>query len=159
MYHILVQRAASNIKFPSSIKLKKWAQEVLEKKVTAAELTLRIVNKDEMTTLNSTYRHKNKPTNVLSFPFEMPADVEIDTPILGDIVICAEVIKEEANQQNKSIDAHWAHMIVHGILHLLGYDHENDADAEVMEKEEIAILKGLGFDNPYNILENGKYHE
>lgn len=159
MYHILVQRVASNIKFPSSIKLKKWAKEVLEKKIAAAELTLRIVNKDEMTTLNATYRHKNKPTNVLSFPFEMPADVEMDTPILGDIVICAEVIKEEANQQNKSIDAHWAHMIVHGILHLLGYDHENDADAEIMETEEITILKGLGFDNPYHILENGKYHE
>lgn len=156
MYQIIVQRAVSNISIPSTALFKSWAEAALKTKILNAEVTIRIVDKDEMLALNSTYRHKNKVTNVLSFPFDMPKDIEIEIPILGDIVICAEVIIEEANAQNKSLNAHWAHMIVHGILHLLGYDHEKDAEANIMEAEEIAILKALDFNNPYEITEKGK---
>ncbi|SRR5579883_2185883 len=149
MYHISVQRAVSGISIPAATDLKRWAKSALQGKIPNAELTIRIVDKDEITTLNTTYRHKNKPTNVLSFPFETPADVEIEVPLLGDIIICAEVIQEEARDQKKTLDAHWAHMVVHGTLHLLGYDHEKEDDAEKMEQEEIIILKKLGFVNPY----------
>lgn len=155
MYQIVVQRAVSNVSIPSTALFKRWAKTALQEKIANAEVTIRIVDKDEIKALNSTYRHKNKPTNVLSFPFEMPEDVDIDIPILGDIIICAEVIIEEAQEQGKSANAHWAHMTVHGILHLLGYDHENNEDAEKMEAEEIGILKELGFDNPYEVIEKG----
>ena len=111
-----------------------------------------------MTELNSQYRHKAYPTNVLSFPFDMP-DIE-ETPFLGDIVICASVVNEEAIEQNKLPEAHWAHMVVHGTLHLLGYDHETEADANIMEPEETHILHRLGFANPYQSEENnGRGHE
>lgn len=156
MYQIIVQRAVSNISIPSTAQFKRWAKAVLQEKMANAEVTIRVVDKDEITTLNSTYRHKNKPTNVLSFPFEMPEGVELETPILGDIVICAEVIEAEARDQHKPVEAHWAHMVVHGLLHLLGYDHEKDDDAEKMETEEIAILGELGFNNPYQIVEKGE---
>lgn len=150
-YHIAVQNAASSSSIPSAKELKQWAKAVLQKKMPRAEITLRIVEKDEMRQLNHTYRHKDKPTNVLSFPFEVPKGVELDIPVLGDIVICADVVKEEALEQGKSEKAHWAHMLVHGILHLLGYDHEDNHDAEIMESEEIVILHSLGFLNPYEL--------
>ncbi len=153
MYQIVVQRAVSNISIPSTALFKRWAKTALQEKIPSAEVTIRIVDKDEITTLNSTYRHKNKPTNVLSFPFDMPSEIDIDIPILGDIVICAAVIIEEAEEQNKPVNAHWAHMTVHGILHLLGFDHEDNHDAEIMEAEEITILSELGFDNPYKLPE------
>lgn len=149
MYLIDVQRAVSEMSVPSVAQLKRWAKTTLQQKVPTAELTIRIVDKEEITNLNATYRHKNKATNILSFPFATPLGIECETPLLGDIVICAEVIAEEAQAQQKAILAHWAHMIVHGILHLLGYDHEKEADAEIMEAEEIRILHILGFTNPY----------
>lgn len=156
MYQVIVQRMVSHYSIPNSVKLKRWAKAVLQEKISNAEVTIRIVDEEEITMLNSTYRKKNKPTNVLSFPFEMPTDIEMDVPILGDIVICAEIIFKEAEEQNKSLDAHWAHMVTHGILHLLGYDHENEADADIMEAEEITILKKWGFKNPYQIVEKGE---
>ena len=111
------------------------------------EVTVRIVDREEIRKLNSTYRHRDKATNVLSFPFEAPPEVQL--PLLGDLVICHDVVLEEAQQQGKSVMAHWAHMIVHGILHLMGYDHIDDAEAEVMEALEIGILEQLGVANPY----------
>ena len=111
------------------------------------ELTVRIVDKEEIQTLNKTYRHKDKPTNVLSFPFESPPEVEL--PLLGDLVICHDVVLEEAQQQNKTVKEHWAHMIVHGVLHLKGYDHIDDSEAETMEALEVQILNQLGFSDPY----------
>lgn len=156
MYQIVVQRAVANQSIPATAKFKRWVKTALQEKMSDAEVTIRIVDKDEMTMLNSTYRHKNKPTNVLSFPFEMPDEVELDTPILGDIVICAEVIEEEAHEQQKTLESHWAHMVVHGVLHLLGFDHEDNAEAEIMEAEEIVILAKLNFNNPYEIPEEGK---
>lgn len=112
------------------------------------QLTIRLVDEAEIAELNATYRHKNKPTNVLSFPYEaMPG---VDIPLLGDIVICAAVVAQEAAEQEKPLQAHWAHMVIHGTLHLLGYDHIEEDEAERMEGLEIALLGGLGYANPYN---------
>ena len=149
MYEITIQCTTNKALIPTSSLLRKWARKTLGTKVAAAEITIRIVDVEEMSALNFTYRHKKGPTNVLSFPFTMPDDIDIAIPILGDIVICADVIEREASEQNKIREAHWAHMIVHGIFHLLGYDHETDSEAEVMESLEIEILQALGFPNPY----------
>ncbi len=117
----------------------------------AYELTLRIVDKDEIQSLNQTYRHIDKPTNVLSFPFEIPSDIPVQMPVslLGDLIICHDVIVEEAMQQSKTLEAHWTHMVVHGVLHLKGYDHINDDQATIMESLEIKILESLHISNPY----------
>lgn len=156
MYEITVQRVVASKKLPATRTFKQWASAALKDKIPQAELTIRIVDKNEMTELNSTYRHKNKPTNVLSFPIDSEDEFDDEIPLLGDIVICAPVIEEEAIAQSKPLKAHWAHMVVHGVLHLLGYDHEKDNDAEKMEAEEIKILKELGFKNPYQVEEEGK---
>ncbi len=150
MYRILVQRATRKSLAPTAQCLKKWAMQALRTiTVSTAELTIRIVSEKEMLNLNSTYRHKHYATNVLSFPFDMPSTIEMDIPLLGDIVICAEVVNAEAVTQNKKVEAHWAHMIIHGVLHLCGFDHEIETDATKMEAEEIRILELLGFSNPY----------
>lgn len=133
---------------PSEADLRHWAEAAL---VGAAhlkdtELTIRIVNEVESAALNETYRHKQGPTNVLSFPFEPPPGME--TPLLGDIVICAPVVLREAVQQGKTPAAHWAHLVAHGVLHLLGYDHDEE-QAEAMESLEVRILEGLGYPDPY----------
>jgi probable rRNA maturation factor len=115
--------------------------------VNEQEITVRIVDSAESQQLNHSYRGMDKPTNVLSFPFESPPEVKLD--LLGDLVICAEVVEQEAQQQNKNLMHHWAHMIVHGTLHLLGYDHVEDSDAQQMEALEITILAKLAIDDPY----------
>jgi len=112
-----------------------------------SELLIRIVDRDEIQTLNNTYRHKDKPTNVLSFPSDLP--IEIDESILGDVVICTDVVLEEANEQKKTFDNHLTHMAVHGTLHLLGYDHIEENDAIKMEALEIKILEKMKIANPY----------
>ena len=114
---------------------------------TAAQVSIKIVDEQESQMLNYQYRHKNQPTNVLSFPMHVALDEQ--AVLLGDIAICAPVVKREAEQQGKSITAHWAHMLVHGMLHLQGYDHMEAKQAEVMENLEIAILQRLGFACPY----------
>lgn len=155
MYQIVIQRAATEYFTPPTTQLKRWAKVLLKERLPRTELTIRIVDKAEMTSLNFAYRKKNKPTNVLSFPAETPDFIKGSEEefFLGDIVICAEVIEEEAKEQDKPLLAHWAHMVVHGILHLLGYDHVKEQEAEIMEAEEIIILKNLGFNNPYKIVE------
>ncbi|TAK72797.1 MAG: rRNA maturation RNase YbeY [Gammaproteobacteria bacterium] len=150
MYHITIQQAADNVFVPAASLLRKWAKQALREQLPRAEVTIRVVNVDEMTELNTTYRHKKGPTNVLSFPFDMPEGMMEKQPILGDIIICAEVVNREAREQNKAPQAHWAHMIVHGIFHLLRYDHETEAEAEVMEALEIKTLRILGFEDPYH---------
>ncbi|BAJ03366.1 rRNA maturation RNase YbeY [Shewanella violacea] len=142
-----LQIAIDNKSLPSREDFELWVHSALRDTMTQAELTIRIVDKAESQTLNSSYRGKDKPTNVLSFPFEAPP--EIDIPLLGDLVICAPVVEFEAKQQNKSLKAHWAHMVVHGCLHLLGYDHIQDAEAEEMESLETQLIEKLGFNNPY----------
>jgi len=111
------------------------------------ELSIRLVDIEESQSLNHQFRHKDKPTNVLSFPFELPPGVELN--LLGDLVICADIVKNEAKNQQKQDFHHWAHMVIHGCLHLLGFDHINDSDATQMESLEIEILATLDIDNPY----------
>lgn len=149
MYDIIVQSTVSSRMMPKKVLLKNWATAVLKTKINAAELTIRVVDPTEMTELNTQYRHKQGTTNVLSFPFDMPDELADETPILGDIIICADVVNREAEEQHKTREAHWAHMVIHGTLHLLGYDHETENDANIMEPEEINILATLGFNNPY----------
>lgn len=135
---------------PAEEKVIAWLSSVLTelKETKSVELSVRIVDSVEIQQLNSDYRHKDKPTNVLSFPFEKPpGGVEID--YLGDIIICAEVIEKEALEQNKTTEHHWAHMVVHGCLHLYGYDHLTDEEAEEMENLEILILDKMGIESPY----------
>jgi len=145
-WHITVQRRAGAEKCPSAMTFRRWARSVLFRRVASAEVTFRLVTPEEMAALNQQWRHKNYPTNVLSFPLSAPEDPSLT----GDIIICAAVVREEAATQQKPLRAHWAHMVVHGLLHLLGYDHEQEADADRMEALEIQILAALGFSNPYN---------
>lgn len=116
-----------------------------------AEITVRIVDAETILQLNSHYRHKDKPTNVLSFPFEIPSGLSREDVggLLGDLVICADIVDEEAGQQGKSKQAHWAHMVIHGCLHLLGYDHIKEQEALKMEALEIDLLSSLGYASPY----------
>ena len=123
----------------------KWLMSVVDKD---AEITIRIVDNDESQNLNNIYRKKKYPTNVLSFL------VDDEVHLIGDIVLCAPVIEKEALEQSKKLEAHYAHLIIHGALHLYGYDHENKKDADIMEAQEIKILTGLGYKNPYLIKES-----
>ncbi|MDX1408882.1 MAG: rRNA maturation RNase YbeY, partial [Saprospiraceae bacterium] len=129
-----------------------WARHAAQAAGGAAgDITLRIVSEDEIRMLNRDYRGKDKPTNVLSFPFEMPEGLPAEAipPLLGDVIICDAVVRQEANEQHKPLQAHWAHMVTHGVLHLLGYDHIDDDDAVIMETLEIRALAEQGFDDPY----------
>lgn len=119
-----------------------------------SEVTIRIVDIEEGQALNHQYRGKDKPTNVLSFPFEAPAGITV--PLAGDLVICAPVVEGETREQLKEPTTHWAHMVVHGMLHLQGYDHIDDEDAEAMEALEIRLLAQFGFGNPYAAEETEK---
>ncbi|TCJ98410.1 putative rRNA maturation factor [Volucribacter psittacicida] len=132
---------------PSLAQFEQWARLAVKPERDDVEMTIRVVDEEESQYLNGTYRHKDKPTNVLSFPFESPAEVAL--PLLGDLVICRQVVEREAEQQGKPLLAHWAHMVVHGSLHLLGYDHIEPQDAEEMESLETAIMLQLGFADPY----------
>ena len=125
-----------------------WANAVLaSESLYEQEITIRLTDEIESQQLKNDYRGKNKPTNVLSFPFEAPPGIEMN--LLGDLVICAPIILKEAQEQQKKVIDHYAHMTIHGILHLLGYDHIDDTEADVMENKEIQILSTLGIDDPY----------
>ncbi|HYQ71345.1 MAG TPA: rRNA maturation RNase YbeY [Gammaproteobacteria bacterium] len=142
-----VQYAVNTNAIPAAELLRCWADQALQGRHPAAELALRIVDEAEMTALNRQYRGKDGVTNVLSFPFEAMPGVE--TEQLGDIVICAPVVATEAVTQGKPIEAHWAHMVIHGVLHLLGHDHHHEAEAQEMESLEVRLLASLGFPDPY----------
>lgn len=144
MSEIQIQRRVDPAGIPSASALREWARAALGR--TRGELTIRIVDQPESHELNHRYRGKDKSTNVLSFPYDGEV---LDVPVLGDIVICAPVVQREARDQHKDPRAHWAHMVVHGCLHLLGYDHVRDGEAEVMEARERKILAALGFPDPY----------
>ena len=145
---------------PDESSLRRWAEAALLPRVAdragGTELALRIVDERESRELNATYRGKEKPTNVLSFPFEAPPGMQGDMPHIGDLAICAAVVAREAVEQGKATEAHWAHMVVHGCLHLIGFDHIEDRDAEAMEAVEIEILAGLGYPNPYQEAGSGE---
>lgn len=132
---------------PSLEDFQRWATQAVRASEVEPEITVRIVDEEESQTLNRTYRNKDKSTNVLSFPFECPEEVVL--PLLGDLIICRQVVEKEAKEQEKPLMAHWAHMTVHGCLHLLGYDHIEDDEAEEMESLEAEIMQSLGFADPY----------
>jgi len=143
-----LQLASQAKDLPTEADLSQWLEQVLNHhKMDQAEITVRIVDASESQQLNKEYRGKDKPTNVLSFPFEAPPGIEMS--LLGDLVICASVVSDEAAEQGKTLQAHWAHMLIHGCLHLLGYDHIQNNEAEEMEQLEIHLLQQLGIDDPY----------
>ncbi len=143
-----VQYAVARAGSPAKPTIRRWAQAALKGlRRRRAALGVRIVGSAEAALLNARFRHKHYPTNVLSFPFEAPPGARSE--LLGDLVICAPLVRREARVQHKPARAHWAHLVVHGILHLRGYDHHRPRDAAVMEGMEIRILKELGFANPY----------
>ena len=131
---------------PDTAAVQRWAEQACPCDEPVI-VSVQVVGNDEMRELNNTWRGKDRPTNVLSFPMESPE--EVDLKILGDLALCAPVINAEARQQHKAARAHWAHMVVHGMLHLQGYDHIEDQQADEMEALEIRALAELGFDNPY----------
>lgn len=131
---------------PAAEDFEAWVKTALEPGGNA-ELTVRVVGRDESRELNKTFRGKDSETNVLSFPAELPEG--IDLPLLGDIVICAPLVSDEAEEQGKAVQDHWAHLTIHGVLHLLGYDHLDDKEAEEMESLEVSLLDSLGIADPY----------
>jgi probable rRNA maturation factor len=147
---LAVQYAVDLPQLPAKAEFRRWAQAALKGRHTGttAELTIRVVDTAESSALNQTYRHKQGPTNVLAFPFQAPV-AEIADSLLGDIVICAPVVASEAIVQGKALAAHWAHLVIHGVLHLLGYDHQEEAQAQAMERLEREILAELGYPDPY----------
>lgn len=142
-----VQYAVTDELLPTKNDIKRWAVAAIGDRMTHAELTVRLVDEAESTQLNENFRHKQGSTNVLSFPMECVEGIGL--PLLGDIAICAQVVEREATAQNKEVVAHYAHMVVHGVLHLLGYDHIESEQAEYMEKLETEILGRLGYPDPY----------
>lgn len=132
---------------PTEADFQRWLEAVLPQFQPESEVTIRVVDEAESHELNHTYRGKDKPTNVLSFPFEAPPGIEL--PLLGDLIICRQVVEQEAREQEKALEAHWAHMVIHGSLHLLGYDHIEDDEAEEMESLETEIMLALGYPDPY----------
>jgi probable rRNA maturation factor len=142
-----VQVACQQECLPTAEQLQLWVNTALLPYNKDFELTIRLVELEESQQLNHQYRDKNKPTNVLSFPFEVPEGVELN--LLGDLVICAQVVVNEANEQNKVLMSHWAHLVIHGCLHLLGYDHIEEDEAQEMESLEINLLANLKIGDPY----------
>ena len=142
-----VQYAVTVDGIPEEDTIRQWVLQALPQHKKDSELTIRVVDEAEITALNRQYRGKDGATNVLSFPYEAITGVETD--LLGDIVICAPVVASESVAQDKPLEAHWAHMVIHGVLHLLDYDHHQDAEAHKMESREAELLDSLGYANPY----------
>jgi len=139
---------------PSQTRLTEWARLAAGRRAARLELAIRVVTPAESRRLNRDFRGKDQPTNVLSFPAG-PATAAPPAGLLGDLAICAGVVAREARAQHKALPAHWAHMVVHGTLHLLGYDHEAERDARRMERRERALLTRLGFPDPYRVADRG----
>ncbi|EKT4456847.1 rRNA maturation RNase YbeY [Pseudomonas putida] len=147
MLELDIQRA-TDAATPDDAAFRRWCELALRQRSADSEMTIRLVDETEGRELNHTYRHKDYATNVLSFPADVPDDL-LDIPLLGDLVICVAVVEREAAEQGKSLEAHWAHLVIHGCLHLLGYDHIEDEEAEEMESLERELLAELGHPDPY----------
>jgi probable rRNA maturation factor len=147
MNDIEIQRIFASPEQPNEAQIQLWIDTALADIEHDTEIVVRIVDKQESAELNQQYRHKQGATNILSFPVEIPEGIDLN--LLGDLVVCAPVLEQEALQQGKNIADHWAHIIIHGVLHLLGYDHLDDEQAEEMESKEIALLQKLNIPNPY----------
>ncbi|RBC96249.1 rRNA maturation RNase YbeY, partial [Xanthomonas oryzae pv. oryzae] len=148
---VAVSYALPRAGLPSAVSFRKWVAAALKGRIREADLAVRLVDEKEGCSLNHHYRGKDYATNVLSFPAELPEGLPkgIKMPLLGDLVICAPVVAREAAEQGKSLAAHYAHLTVHGTLHLLGWDHDDDKEADAMEQLEREILADLGIDDPY----------
>jgi len=142
-----MQRAYDADDLPSDEEFTHWVKSALPTGDEPLEVVIRLVDEAESRQLNHDYRGKDQPTNVLSFPFEAPPEVPL--PLLGDLAICAPVVVREAAEQGKAVKAHFAHMVIHGVLHLLGYDHQTDVEAQRMEQRERELLHQLNFPDPY----------
>lgn len=149
MVNLFVDNASGELDVPSQKEFAQWVTLAAAQKNQQGSINLRLVDKTEIQALNKQFRQQDKPTNVLSFPFEPFEGIEVIEKIIGDIALCPEVIAEEAKEQHKELVAHWAHMSLHSVLHLLGYDHQNEVDAKTMEQLEINLLHQLGYENPY----------
>lgn len=147
--HMDIQNVSGFDSLPANDSIIAWAKQALDQKHQNAEITLRIVDMKEGIKLNQEWRKKDKATNVLSFP--VGEKIEQAPNLLGDIVICAPIVEQEAKEQGKNYAAHWAHLIIHGMLHLQGYDHETEEEADIMESREIQILEKIGYENPYTV--------
>ena len=139
---------ASTTAAPTEAQFRLWCETGLRPRTADSEMTIRLVDETEGRALNHTWRHKDYATNVLSFPADVPDDL-LDIPLLGDLVICVPVVNREAQEQGKHPEAHWAHMVIHGCLHLLGFDYIDDDEAEEMEALERTLLAELGYPDPY----------
>lgn len=147
-YQIDIDSNSQSQQIPALIELESWISAALQsQEFEDAEVSVYIVDEEEGQELNAQYRDKDYPTNVLSFPADISEEVGI--PLLGDLVVCAPVVEREAQEQGKTLHAHWAHMLVHGTLHLIGFDHIQDDEAETMEALEAQIITGLGYPAPY----------
>ncbi len=146
-----LQICCTDKNLPTLAQLQTWVDTALIPHVAQGSVCIRLVDQAEITQLNQHYRDKNRATNVLSFPADLPTEFMFDKTEkpLGDLVICAEIVAQEASQQHKPLIAHWAHLVIHGSLHLLGFDHISAKDAAIMEPLEIDYLNRLGFANPY----------
>ena len=147
MLELDLQRA-TDAAAPDDAAFRRWCELALRQRSADSEMTIRLVDEAEGRELNRTYRHKDYATNVLSFPADVPDEL-LDIPLLGDLVICVPVVEREAAEQGKALEAHWAHLVIHGCLHLLGYDHLEDDEAEEMEALERTLLAELGHPDPY----------
>ncbi len=162
-YKIHLQNVSRIKKIPTKNQFKTWIISALNSRINQAEITVRIVDEEESAQLNQQYRQKQGATNILSFPYKQLAinkkpttliEHQENTCLIGDLVICAPVVMQEATMQHKEVESHWAHLIVHGALHLLGHDHIKEDQATIMENLEIHILHSLGINNPYQFIEN-----
>ena len=149
LQHVIDVQVASQAKdIPTETLFQQWVTTALQDEDKSAEVCVRVVDEEEAAELNSRWREKDGPTNVLSFPGDTHPDIE--PRLLGDVIICAPVVAREADEQQKVAEHHWAHLVIHGTLHLLGYDHINDEDATIMEDRETRLLELLKIENPYN---------
>ena len=148
MIELDLQVASEAGRLPAQADFQAWCAIALRQRSADSELTIRLVDEAEGRELNRTWRSKDYATNVLSFPADVPDEL-LDIPLLGDLVICVPVVEREAVEQGKTLDAHWAHLVIHGCLHLLGYDHILDSEAEEMEGLERILLAELGHPDPY----------
>ncbi|MGN6153215.1 MAG: rRNA maturation RNase YbeY [Lysobacteraceae bacterium] len=152
---VAVGYATGRAGVPAAPSFRRWVAAAAQGRIREADIAIRIVGEDEGRALNRHYRGKDYATNVLSFPGEMPEGVKlpkgVTLPLMGDLVLCAPVVAREAAEQGKAVAHHYAHMTVHGVLHLLGMDHQDEREAECMERLEREILAGLGIDDPYRV--------
>jgi probable rRNA maturation factor len=147
-FDVSVSYGLPRLGLPAPVSFRKWAAAAVEGRILKGDLAIRVVDTKEARSLNRHYRGKDYATNVLSFPADLPPEMQV--PLLGDLVICAPVVAKEAAEQGKTLAAHYAHLTIHGTLHLLGLDHENEKEAEAMELIERELLADLGYADPYS---------